>query len=176
MEEFEDCVNNLAISDLRGFGNLFTWTNNRPIQLRSESRAELLNFQESMSSPPSSLQLAEEKTLANDYATALKLEEAWLKQKDRVDWLDKGDKNSKFFLNRCRQRWNSNRIMALINDSGDVISGHQNISACLLIILGSSSTACPLPENLNTACISNADSEFLQRPFSSSDVLSTLKA
>lgn len=64
-----------------------------------ETRSALLSFQEALPAMPSSDLYEEEKKLIQDYCNALQLEEIFLKQKSRVNWLKSGDSNNRFFFN-----------------------------------------------------------------------------
>ncbi|XP_074360315.1 uncharacterized protein LOC141700437 [Apium graveolens] len=62
------------------------------------TRQTLLDFQSSMSTPLSQSQREEELLLISKYKAALLSEEIILKQKSRINWLNKGDGNNGFFL------------------------------------------------------------------------------
>lgn len=66
-----------------------------------------------MAACPTVAQFQEEKEYVENYSKALLLEEQFLKQKSRVQWLKHGDGNSKFFYNSCRGNWNTNKILSL---------------------------------------------------------------
>lgn len=55
--------------------------------------------------------------------SALDLEETLLQQKSRASWLELGDKNSKFFYNTVKSRWNVNKILSIHNANGELVHG-----------------------------------------------------
>lgn len=93
-----------------------------------EAKAALLVYQESIPINPSSSQFIEEETLCADLRAALHSEEIFLKQKSRITWLKLGDGNNGFFFRACKGRWNSNKILALTDESGNLCTTHSDIS------------------------------------------------
>ncbi|GKF09150.1 RNA-directed DNA polymerase, eukaryota, reverse transcriptase zinc-binding domain protein [Tanacetum coccineum] len=57
------------------------------------------------------------------YKSALKDEESFLKHKAKVEWLDEGDKNSKYFYNVVKDRLNRNRISYVEDLNGNAFHG-----------------------------------------------------
>lgn len=49
-------------------------------------------------------------------------QESIYKQKSRVNWLQLGDSNTKFFFAAMKHRFTRNRILTLCNDAGDTLS------------------------------------------------------
>ncbi|GJX28323.1 putative RNA-directed DNA polymerase [Tanacetum coccineum] len=68
------------------------------------------------------LREAEAKTF-KAYKSALKDEELFLKQKAKVQWLDEGDKNSRYFHNVVKGRLNRNRISYVEDLNGNAFHG-----------------------------------------------------
>ena len=77
----------------------------------SSARNALLSFQTSMSFPPSHDELIIEKDLIDSFNLRLQEEEAFYKQKSRINWLKCGDSNNQFFFRACKSRWNCNKIL-----------------------------------------------------------------
>ncbi|XP_074361168.1 uncharacterized protein LOC141701414 [Apium graveolens] len=92
------------------------------------TRQALLDFQSSMSTPSSQSQREEELLLISKYKAALLSEEIILKQKSRINWLNKGDGNNGFFFKSCKGRWNTNKLLSLEDDLGVTHTSHESIS------------------------------------------------
>ena len=101
--------------------------NGNLIQAVLNSRDELLKFQDSMGVPPSSADLRIKKELANLYSSALPSDGSFLKQKSRIHWLKNGDGNNRYFMNSCKNRWNSNKVLFVVDDYGNTHVSHENI-------------------------------------------------
>lgn len=146
----------------------------------TDSRSKLLAFQTSLPVQPSTLQLEEEAALIKALQQALSQEEILLKQKSRVHWLKHGDQNNKFFFNSCKGRWNSNKILALEDDSGVLHTSHRGISNVAIEfymgLLGHSNEANAFPEDLSLPSLSESQQEDLIRPFTAADVWNTMKS
>ena len=144
------------------------------------ARQELSNFQMNISSPPSNSELLWEKSLIENFQNALLEEETLLKQKSRVNWLKCGDSNSKFFFNACKGRWNSNKILSLLDGNGNSVSSHKDIAAVAVNyysdMLGQAHSVTDFPENLSLPCISSSQALDMQLPFCSADIYATLKS
>lgn len=145
-----------------------------------DARNELLNFQSSLPSVPSSSQRLQERSLCDTLAKALGSEEKILHQKSRINWLKRGDGNNKFFFHSCRGRWNSNKIVRLEDDSGITHTGHMNISNVAVSyfknLLGSCHSTQSFPDDIQTNQLSDDHHTNLTQPFTASDVLSTMKS
>ena len=50
-----------------------------------------------------------------------------LLQKSRVQWLTVGDGNTKYFYNKVKDNWNTNKIISLQNDCGVTDTGHEKV-------------------------------------------------
>lgn len=59
--------------------------------------------------------------------TALDLEENLLQQKSRASWLATGDKNTKFFSNVVKGRWNQNKILSIEDSTGNLVHGQEAV-------------------------------------------------
>lgn len=96
--------------------------------LVADARNALHNFQLSLPPFPSANQRILEGNLCDSLSQALAKEESLLRQKSRINWLKNGDGNNKFFFNSCRGRWNSNKIIALEDEFGNIQTSHHGIS------------------------------------------------
>ncbi|GJR40035.1 RNA-directed DNA polymerase, eukaryota, reverse transcriptase zinc-binding domain protein [Tanacetum coccineum] len=87
-------------------------------------RSDLAAVQSSLCADPHNglLREAEAKTF-KAYKSALKDEELFLKQKAKVQWLDEGDKNSRYFHNVVKGRLNRNRISYVEDLNGNAFHG-----------------------------------------------------
>lgn len=74
-------------------------------------RKQMFQIQDARRISPGDDHLAKlEKEVTHDYISTLKLEESMLKQKSRVQWLELGDGNNKFFHRSLMVRRNKNQI------------------------------------------------------------------
>lgn len=145
-----------------------------------EARDALFSFQASLPTVPTIEQRSYEADLSKKLSAALKVEEQLLQQKSRINWLQKGDGNNSFFFNSCKGRWNSNKILQLMDDEGGLHSTHQAISMVAVDffkgLIGSSHSVADFPDDLSLPSLSNEDSSSLLFPFSAEDVLATMKS
>jgi len=90
------------------------------------ARTELLNCQYSIANDPDDVDSRErEKILMVEFLEALRIEEEAAKQKSRVQWLDAGDRNTKFFYNSIKSRKNRKRIVSLITPNGSATGNEE---------------------------------------------------
>ena len=140
-----------------------------------QDRAALADFQNSANASD----FKQEKTLICAYKESLAAEESFFKQKSRVQWLNLGDNNSKYFFHSCKNRWNVNKIINITDASGIVHDSHQAISNVAVDyfkgLFGNASPVLPIPNDLELPVISQAQFDFLSRPFSGKDILDTFK-
>ncbi|TYK23421.1 uncharacterized protein E5676_scaffold605G00020 [Cucumis melo var. makuwa] len=59
--------------------------------------------------------------------TAVRLEEASLRQKSRIRWLQLGDQNTTFFHRSVRSRMSCNSLLSLVNSDGSRVSSHDGV-------------------------------------------------
>lgn len=146
----------------------------------SSARNILLNFQASMPPVPSCAQFEEERKLRQNLTTALHNEEVLLKQKSRINWLQNGDNNNKFFYNSCKGRWNTNRILSIEDDQGQTFNNHKDISRLTVgyfkDLLGSPTIVEDFPDDIEVKSLSEDQQNYLITPFQPNDVLKTLKS
>lgn len=144
-----------------------------------ESRNNLLSFQNGMSVPPTSAEILEEARLSLLYSLALNKEEVFLKQKSRVNWLKHGDGNNKFFFNSCKNRWNTNKILALEDPNGVVVSSHGDISNVAVNyfreLLGQHHHVAALPSDFDVSSLSGSQASELCKPVTDVEILNALK-
>ena len=63
----------------------------------------------------------QEKTARDNYIQMSKDEEALFRQKSRVQWIDQGDSNTKFFFKSVKDRINKNKILSLTKEDGTIV-------------------------------------------------------
>lgn len=145
-----------------------------------EAKAALFSFQSNLTSSPSTDQLLHEHSLISALQDAFLEEEIFFKQKSRVSWLQHGDSNNNFFFRACKNRWNSNKILALEDRHGTVLSSHKDISAEAVNYFsecfGYAHPVEDLPEDLELPSLTAAQHDFLIRPFTEADVFKAVKS
>lgn len=146
----------------------------------NEARESLLRYQNSLPNCPTPDQFFEEEHLVNSFSEALQQEEIFLKQKSRIQWLEKGDGNNKFFLQSCKGRWNQNKILSLFDDQDVEQTSHEGISKIAVdyfnALLGENKEVEPLPTDLLLPEISEHHKEMLVMQFTTEEVLQTFKS
>lgn len=159
--------------------NLNRVSGNLTVQV-NEARNALNNYQGSMPLALSRDQLLEEERLIQQFRHALKLEEIFLKQKLRVQWLKCGDANNKFFYSACKNRWKNNKILALEDEEGTTHTSHSAISEVAVNyfthLLGQDTPVNDIPDDLELPQLSSDFSDYLIRPFTNLDVFNALKS
>ncbi|XP_074361812.1 uncharacterized protein LOC141701995 [Apium graveolens] len=144
----------------------------------NEARTALSDFQNLMSFTRG--EIREEQDLIAKFSEALSIEEKFLKQKSRIHWLKNGDSNNRFFFNSCRARWNTNKILSLINSDGHTVTSHVDMAVVVTFyfknVLGNAIEVDNFPDYLNFPMISDSAAERLCDPFSTQDVLNTMKS
>ena len=143
------------------------------------ARDALLDFQSALPAAPSVAQFSEENQLSGTLRQAINVEETFLKQKSRVNWLNLGDANKKFFFKSCQGRWNSNKIISIADNEGNTLASHKDISTHAVdyfkSLLGRDRDVSPIDVNIELPMISPSHHEFLAASFSRDDVLKTLR-
>jgi hypothetical protein len=56
----------------------------------------------------------------------------WWQQRARTDWLQHGDKNTKFFDQKASQRRKKNRIKEILDNQGQKYTEHEDIERVLI--------------------------------------------
>ncbi|XP_017228656.1 uncharacterized protein LOC108203954 [Daucus carota subsp. sativus] len=125
-----------------------------------QARASLSHFQENLPERPAFDLFAAEGVLCSNLHNALAVEETFLKQKSRINWLNLGDGNNEFFHRACKNRWNTNKIMVLEDNAGNSCTSHEDIAHIATDyfknILGTSSPVDSLPIEMDLPSISEA--------------------
>ena len=86
-----------------------------------KARADLMQCQCDRDNSPMDVGLMRsEKEKIKLFLDASRIEEDIARQKSRIQWLDGGDKNSKYFHNSIKQRRNMKRIISLIRPDGSI--------------------------------------------------------
>jgi hypothetical protein len=62
-----------------------------------------------------------ERELTNTYMQLCKEEESFFKKRSRIQWLQLGDRNTKFFYNSLMHREVQNRIHTLMDEDGNSV-------------------------------------------------------
>ncbi|XP_077215467.1 uncharacterized protein LOC143850014 [Tasmannia lanceolata] len=114
------------------------------------------------------------------YASVAKMEESLQRQKSRVQWLNLGDSNSKFFHSALKARRNQNSIHGLCGPSRDVTTDQNQISAMLVSHFHSllnqhppnSTPIASVPFPLRK--ISSEEAFLLSKPFTQEDIKSVI--
>ena len=71
----------------------------------------------------------EEKTTVLALEHALKIEEQLLLQKYITKWLSLGDGNNSFFFNQVKANWHHNKILAIQNGQGNLVTGQSAVAS-----------------------------------------------
>ncbi|GJR75423.1 RNA-directed DNA polymerase, eukaryota, reverse transcriptase zinc-binding domain protein [Tanacetum coccineum] len=84
-------------------------------------RSELQNIQTRVDARPHDADLKrEEARIMKEYSTALQDEESFLCQQAKIDWLNDGDKNNKFFHAILKSRNHKSRVGDISNENGEM--------------------------------------------------------
>lgn len=95
----------------------------------TQSKANLFLIQDRLRQDPHNPALLDQqKSLALALENHLLQEEVLDLQKSRVTWLAQGDGNNSFFHSQVRANWNSNKILAIKEKNGNMVSGHTQCS------------------------------------------------
>ncbi|GKV17362.1 hypothetical protein SLEP1_g27876 [Rubroshorea leprosula] len=132
-ESFKDLVAsnwtspNLSISDcsITFQNNVKLWSRVTFDNLHKKKKnliARLGGIQQALQSKNSSFLIDLEKTLSKEYQDILKYEEDMWFMKSRIQWIQNGDRNTKFFHVSALKRRSYNRILGLKDDTGSWIT------------------------------------------------------
>ncbi|GKE05481.1 hypothetical protein Tco_1397499 [Tanacetum coccineum] len=113
------------------------------------------------------------------YKYALKDEESFLKQKAKVQWLNEGDKNSKYFHNVVKGRLNRNRISYMEDLNGNAFHGNEvgeQFVHHFKNVLGLSSKVNPIEDlvGLFSKTLPVSEAEFMIRSVSNDEIKKAL--
>jgi hypothetical protein len=70
-----------------------------------------------------------ERDVVRNYASIIRVEESFFKQKGRIKWLRLGDQNTSFFHKSVNGRHNRNRLLSVTREDAEVIEGHKAIKS-----------------------------------------------
>lgn len=123
----------------KGNGNLSSIVDKARIVLHETQTAISLN--------PADLSILQSQILhSQELWYALSNEEKLAKQKSRIQWLKDGDKNTGYFHNQIKNRWNQNKILAIVNSDGVIQTGQKDIQDTTVnhfcYLMGSASQTC----------------------------------
>ena len=62
-----------------------------------------------------------ERDAVDKYASTVRAEESFLKQKARIQWLSLGDQNTSYFYKSVNGRQNRNKLLSLTREDGEVV-------------------------------------------------------
>ncbi|XP_050211627.1 uncharacterized protein LOC126661803 [Mercurialis annua] len=104
------------------------------ISFKVKNHKSLLDsIQSSLQSDPLNENLLlEENAYVIHYKKLIMLEENSLRQKSRINWIDLGDDNNRFFCNSVKIRRCRNRITKLFNADGSVLDSQEAISESMV--------------------------------------------
>ena len=99
--------------------------------------------------------------LFQEYLRLAQAEESFLRQKSLIQWLNLGDKNSKFFFNLVKSHQCHNKILSIHDDNGTCLFDAKEIQHIIVnyfekLLGGTRSNACidilrrDLPRRLST--------------------------
>jgi hypothetical protein len=64
-----------------------------------------------------------------NYASIVRAEESFFKQKARIQWLSLGDQNTSYFHKLVNGRQNRNKLLSLTREDGEVAKGHEAVKS-----------------------------------------------
>jgi len=70
-----------------------------------------------------------ERDVVRNYASTVRAEESFFKQKARIQWLRLGDQNTSFFHKSVNGRHNKNRLLSVTREDGEVVEGHKTVKS-----------------------------------------------
>jgi len=95
----------------------------------SMARNELHSIQHLLGANPRDQALLLREAQAITHLTStLREEELLLRQKSRIRWMQSGDGNNKFFFNQAKANWNHNKILAIKNEYGTLVTGQEEVA------------------------------------------------
>ena len=105
-----------------------------------------------------------------------------MQQKSRAIWLKEGDRNTAYFNNHILHRWNQNKILSLVDNSGNIISDPQAIPLMAVEhfqhLLGhpdpTDTSSLPSLSSSVSRVVPTSSYGFLENAVSATEVLNTL--
>ncbi|KAI9397521.1 hypothetical protein POPTR_003G047001v4, partial [Populus trichocarpa] len=70
-----------------------------------------------------------ERDAVHKYASTVRAEESFFKQKARIQWLSLGDQNTSYFHKSVNGRQNRNKLLSLTREDGEVVEGHEAVKS-----------------------------------------------
>jgi len=70
-----------------------------------------------------------ERDVVRKYASTVRAEESFFKQKARIQWLSLGDQNTSYFHKSVNGRQNRNKLISLTREDGEVVEGHEAVKS-----------------------------------------------
>jgi hypothetical protein len=70
-----------------------------------------------------------ERDVVRNYASTVRAEESFFKQKARIQWLRLGDQNTSFFHKSVNGRHNRSRLLSVTREDGEVVEGHEAVKS-----------------------------------------------
>ncbi|KAG5556475.1 hypothetical protein RHGRI_006921 [Rhododendron griersonianum] len=121
LEAFNGLISDCSLLDLEFKGLNYTWSNNRegPANIRERIDRALANadwrvmFPYAQNLAPTTENLAVQQAIHKRMEIIMAREEMYLHQRSRINWLNYGDRNSKFFYTTLIQRRQRNQILRL---------------------------------------------------------------
>ncbi|GKC37613.1 hypothetical protein Tco_1049997 [Tanacetum coccineum] len=139
--EFKECVNSIDVVDVNRSGLHFTWNQKPKGILESilaictnviRLRDDLDRVQTLLDQDPFNINIREQEALTvADFNQAVIMEEHFLRQKAKVQWLKEGDSNSAYFHKTVKSNACRGRIDAITTSNG-VILTDDNVSAAFV--------------------------------------------
>ncbi|KAJ6859667.1 hypothetical protein NC651_036069 [Populus alba x Populus x berolinensis] len=94
----------------------------------AEAKASWNSAQVALDESPGAIELmSAERNHARIYSQLCKEEEAFYKQRSRIQWLSLGDKNTKFFHRSLVHRQSRNRVHGLTDEAGNQVTANKEI-------------------------------------------------
>lgn len=145
----------------------------------SLAKTNLLTFQANMGPAPTREQRLEENNLIAQFQDSLDKEEQLLQQKSRINWIKKGDSNNKFFFSSCKARWNSNKLLSLVDDTGITHTSHTMVSKVAVdyfkSLLGNSTSVDAFPSDIELSRLSEEQMQSMDAQFTNTEIFNTFK-
>ena len=70
-----------------------------------------------------------ERDAVHKYASTVRAEESFFKQKASIQWLSLGDQNTSYFHKSVNGRQNRNKLLSLTREDGEVVEGHEAVKS-----------------------------------------------
>jgi len=94
--------------------------------------------------------------VVRNYASTVRTEESFFKQKARIQWLRLGDQNTNFFHKSVNGRHNRNRLLSVTREDGEVVEGHKAVKSEVIAYFQSVLGVKQMPGGLNAEVVESA--------------------